>query len=122
MHTNLERRFTELCAAQHMAEVRLHMFSARYHVLFAALAKDMGMTLEQMASRVGFDPVPDGGNAIMRGEAEPSREDCNRLLAVYLDAEPMRRAGRCEKCGWPIKADMSEGCTVDNCCMRGRQL
>lgn len=84
MHANLDRRFLALARtamAHHNAQA---CFATRYSLLFAALAEDLGITPEALAARVGFDPVPAGGNAVMRGEAEPSAEDVSRLLEVYL--------------------------------------
>lgn len=70
----------------------LAAFRCRYSILFAALAADLRITPEQLGERVGFAPVPEGGNAVMTGKAEPSQEDVFRLLNVYLDT---RGGGAC---------------------------
>ena len=86
IHQNLERRFIHLAVGQSAYRVALESFRVRYSLLFAALAEDLGYTPEKLAAMVGFDPVPKGGNAIMRGEAEPSDVDVLRLLEVYLSS------------------------------------
>lgn len=88
MHSNLERRFIRLEVNRSGYQMALESFRVRYHLLFAALADQLGVTPKKLAKRVGFDPVPEGGNKIMRGEAEASTEDCLKLMAVYLEEQP----------------------------------
>lgn len=128
MHQNLERRFINLETARSSHLMALMAFSTRFHVLFAELAKDLGILPEELGERLGWKPVPAGGNKIMRGEAEPSKEDCYRLLMVYLEIgmnNPVNHLDvvdvpRCGICDWPLRDRIEDGCTVGNCSMRGR--
>jgi hypothetical protein len=83
MHHNLEKRFVQLAVAGGIYDIKMQMFRERFHLLFDALAQDMGITRNDLGKRLGFDPIPKGGNAIMNGTAEPSTIDCDRLLGVY---------------------------------------
>jgi hypothetical protein len=85
MHQNLERRFIQLAVKQNAYTTALGCFRSRYHLLFDALAEELGITREKLGKMVGFDPVPKGGNKIMNGEAEPSSVDVELLLLVYLE-------------------------------------
>jgi hypothetical protein len=121
MHSNLERRFTELEVARMTHELKLRAFSGRFAMLFSALADDLEISIGTLAERIGWGPVPEHGNKIMRGEAEPSREDCYRLLCVYLAADRTAKpldVPRCEKCGWPLADSVANGCVAGNCSMR----
>lgn len=124
MHPNLERRFTELEVARSQHRLKLMAFGGRFHYLFHQLAADLKLTPDELGSRLGWSPIPDGGNAVMRGDAEPSDLDCYRLMCVYLD-DLMKRpvvnfadVPRCERCGWPLVERLEDGCVVGNCSMR----
>jgi len=85
MHHNLERRFIRLAVARGSYSVALECFRIRYHLLFDAMAIERGWKRETLARQLGFAPVPEGGNDIMNGKAEPSNEDCAKLLEMYLE-------------------------------------
>ncbi len=117
MHPNLERRLVSLEVARGMLAINLEAVKTRFYLLFDNLAKDMGITHAELARRLAWEPFPDGGNAVSKGEADPSPEDCYRLLDIYLSLKP-DSGKRCERCGWPLKTDPRDGCTPENCCMR----
>jgi len=96
IHENLERRFLRLAAAETGLQLAQSAFALRYKILFDALAEDLGISREQLAGKVGFGPVPKGGNKIMNGEKDPSILDCHRLLEVYMDTrkKPLAVSGR----------------------------
>jgi hypothetical protein len=85
MHPNLSRRFRRLVVTEGTYNVALLAFKARYALLFDALAAQLGISRMKLAKKVGFDPVPKGGNAVMNGEVEPSNEDVAKLLALWED-------------------------------------
>lgn len=87
MHQNLERRFLNLCTKYGAYQVALGSFKSRFHLLFAALAEDLGKTGLELGKLMGWDPVPLGGNAIMNGEAEPSNCDIFRLLGIWEESQ-----------------------------------
>jgi hypothetical protein len=85
MHDNLEKRFHHLAIAQARERVAFLAFEGRFSILFAALAKELKVSPEVLAARIGWAPVPANWNAIMQGKAEPSREDVQALLDVWLE-------------------------------------
>ena len=85
MTPNLEKRFIRLAVQQSAYRVAHSAFQSRFHLLFDALAQDLGLNRNELARRLGWEPVPEGGNSIMRGEADPSEIDVARLLEVYLE-------------------------------------
>lgn len=121
MHQNLEKRFIELECARGTLAVKLEAFRTRFYLLFAAIADYANITPNELGERMGWGPVPDGGNAIMCGKADPSNEDIYRLLDMYLAMDKPKRVDdvpRCERCGWALAKTFEEGCTEHNCCMR----
>lgn len=118
MHPNLEKRFVDLAVAQSTLEFKRIAFATRFHVLFAALAKEPEWTVEKLAAHLGWEPFT-GENQITRGVALPSQGDCDRLVELYLQTCGSRPSGElCPTCGWPLKPTIEEGCTAGNCCQR----
>ena len=82
MHSNLEKRLIRLLSSKMAYEMAMTAAKDRYSMLFESLAEDVGGQ-KKLAAMVGFAPLPEGGNAITRGEAEPSNEDVLNLMAVW---------------------------------------
>ncbi len=87
MHSNLERRFFKLLVAENTRMIAVEAFKIRFHLLFEALAADLGKTGLDLAKMMGWEPVPITGNAVMRGEAEPSDCDIYRLLGIWEESQ-----------------------------------
>lgn len=90
VHANLEKQFRQLEVARSVYEVALRTFRNRYHLLFDALAIELGYDRALLAAQLGFSPVPRGGNAVMNGEADASNEDVAKLLDRWLEHQRTR--------------------------------
>ena len=88
IHSNLEKRFINLAVARNQVTLAVLAAKNRFCLLFDALAEDLGITTIELGERMGWGPIPEGGNKIMRGEAEPNDSDVIRLCNIYVETRP----------------------------------